>query len=95
MVEWMLVEEALLTTTGETATHESSPGAFRSFCPKCGTGLFYRNDVIFPGQVDIQSVTLDDPATAPAPGAQVQVADQRDWVPDLASIESFDRYPGM
>lgn len=94
MVEWMLVEEAaLMTTKGEVATYESSPGAFRSFCPTCGTGLFYRNQGIFPGKVDVQTATLDNPADAPAPTAQVQLAERREWVERMQDIKGFERYP--
>jgi hypothetical protein len=95
MVEWMLVDEEALSVEGDVATFESSSGTYRSFCPTCGTGLFYRNEAVFPGQADVQTVTLDDPASAPLPAAQVQVAEQRDWIPSLATIHAFDRYPGM
>lgn len=90
----MLAEESALHVTGEPATFESSPGTFRSFCARCGTGLFYRNQRLFPGQVDIQTVTLDEPGRAPPPAAQVQAADQREWLPVLGSIHAFERYPG-
>lgn len=93
MVEWMLVEETVLETMGEIATYESSPGAFRSFCPNCGTGLFYRNKDIFPGKVDIQTATLDNPAEAPVPGVQVQLAERREWVVRMQDIKGFERYP--
>jgi hypothetical protein len=95
MVEWMLVDEDALTTAGEAATFESSPGTLRSFCPACGTGLFYRNAAVFPGQVDVQTATLDQPERAPLPAAQVQVAEARNWVTELAAIHAFERYPGM
>ena len=95
MVEWMLVDQDALSTSGETATFESSPGTFRSFCASCGTGLFYRNATTFPGQVDIQTVTLDRPDEAPAPGAQVQLREARSWIAAFGSIHGFDRYPGM
>jgi hypothetical protein len=28
-------------------------GTIRQFCGTCGTGLFYVNEAIFPGQIDI------------------------------------------
>ena len=95
MVEWMLVDETALVASGPTTTAESSPGAFRSFCPTCGTGLFYRNAAIFPDQVDIQTVTLDAPERAPPPSAQMQVAEARGWISQIESIDAFDRFPGM
>ena len=36
---------------------------------KCGTALFYTNDVIFPGQTDVQIATLDDPRCDRSAGA--------------------------
>ena len=95
MVEWMLVDEPALSVAGEVATIESSRGTFRSFCAQCGTGLLYRNEAAFPGQVDIQTVTLDDPEQAPPPAGQVQAAEQRGWVADMGSIPASARYPGM
>lgn len=94
MVEWMLVDEEALGVTGAAAAIETSPGALRSFCPACGTGLFYRNAAVFPDQVDIQTATLDEPERAPDPAAQVQVAEARGWVAGIAAIDAFDRYPG-
>lgn len=93
MVEWMLVDEAALEVSGEPASFEGSPGAVRSFCARCGTGLFYRNAAIFPGQVDVQAATLDDPGSVAAPAYQVQRADARDWARRLDSIPAFDRFP--
>jgi hypothetical protein len=93
LVEWMLAEESALAVTGEPAEFESSPGALRSFCGRCGTGLFYRNAAIFPGQVDIQTATLDRPDAAPPPGAQVQLAERRASIARLESIPGFERYP--
>ena len=95
MVEWMLVDDAALSVTGEPATIETSPGALRGFCRACGTGLFYRNAAIFPGQVDVQTVTLDNPDQAPPPGAQMQLAEARGWAKAKDAIEGFERYPGM
>jgi hypothetical protein len=94
LVEWMLADEGALEVSGETIHFDSSPGAVRSFCGRCGTGLFYRNDSIFPGQVDIQTVTLDDPHSAPEVAAQVQVAERRPEIARLDSIPAFERYPG-
>ena len=93
MVEWMLADESALSVQGEPATFESSPGTVRSFCATCGTGLFYRNRAVFPGQVDVQTATLDDPGQAPPPTAQVQSVEQRVWVANLGAIQAFQRYP--
>ena len=93
VVAWMLVDEGSIEISGEPRVYESSPGAFRSFCGKCGTGLFYRSEVIFPGQVDIQIATLDDPE-AVVPKAQIQLAERIGWMGQLDELTTFERYPG-
>ena len=95
MVAWYAVQEdQLRLLSGEPALYEGTPGAQRQFCPRCGTGLFYRNAAILPGIVDIQSATFDDPA-ASAPDAQIQCAERLPWVADMAEMPQFARYPGM
>ena len=67
--------------------------AGRHFCPNCGTALFYTNEQIFPGQIDVQIATLDDP-DAIAPDAQIQAAERIGWMERLDQMPAFDRYPG-
>jgi hypothetical protein len=94
MVAWAAFAEGeLAVTQGDTTTFNSSGSAMRSFCPTCGTGLFYRNAEYLPGIVDIQSATLDDPSALPA-GAHIQVAERIDWMADAHSLPAFERYPG-
>lgn len=94
MVGWIAFPvSAVQLTAGDTAVYASSPGVERHFCIGCGTGLFYFNEAVLPGLVDIQSATLDDAETQ-APGAQIQVAERLPWVPGLADIPAFDRFPG-
>ena len=77
---------------GETTTFNSSGNTMRSFCPTCGTGLFYRNEEYLPGIVDIQSATLDDPSVFPA-GAHIQTAERISWMADAHSLPAFERFP--
>ena len=78
--------------TGAPKTINSSGAAMRSFCPECGTGLFYRNAQNLPGLIDVQVSTLDDPSALP-PKVQVQTAERQSWVPHLGTLNAFDRYP--
>ncbi len=48
----------------------------------CGTGLFYTSEAIFPGQIDVQIATLDDP-DAFVPQAQIQTAERIGWMEKL------------
>lgn len=92
MVGWALFSQDLVMVDGRPVDHVSSPGVTRRFCGVCGTGLFYLNDKVFPGQVDIQSATLDDPSPMPAQ-ARIQMADAPDWMVDLDALPGFQRFP--
>jgi hypothetical protein len=93
MVAWGLVGKDQLKVEGETREYASSENGRRHFCPQCGTALFYTNDQIFPGQIDVQIATLDDP-NAIRPDVQIQVADRIGWMTQLDQMPTFDRYPG-
>lgn len=93
MVAWGLVAKDELKVEGQTTEYASSECGRRHFCPACGTALFYTNDQIFPGQVDVQIATLDDP-DAIVPVAQIQVADRIGWMSRLGEMPEFQRYPG-
>lgn len=93
MVVWaMFPESAFKVIAGTPKTVNSSGAAMRSFCPNCGTGLYYRNAENLPGLVDVQVSTLDNPGALP-PTVQVQTAERQSWVPHLAALPAFERYP--
>ncbi len=93
MVAWGLVAKDDLKVEGETKEYASSEHGRRHFCPNCGTSLFYTSEAYFPGQIDVQTATLDDPDEVP-PDTQVQVAERLGWVTRLDSMPAFERYPG-
>ena len=93
MVAWGLVPKDQLKVDGETTEYASSEHGRRHFCSNCGTALFYTNDQIFPGQIDVQIATLDDP-DAIVPDAQIQTAERIGWIDRLAQMPAFERYPG-
>lgn len=94
MVAWAaFAEDEFSLLQGELSTFNSSGTAMRSFCPKCGTGIAYRNAKYLPGIVDIQSATLDDPDALPA-GAHIQTAERIGWMSEAHSLPEFERYPG-
>ncbi|MBV9931183.1 MAG: GFA family protein [Alphaproteobacteria bacterium] len=92
-VSWALVKREELGIQGETRDYASSEHGRRHFCPTCGTALFYTNEAVFPGAIDVQTCTLDDP-DAIAPTAQIQVAERVGWMARLDSLPAFERYPG-
>lgn len=91
-VAWAMAQADQVTITGETTVYASSEHARRHFCPKCGTSLFYTNDVVFPGLIDVQSATLDDPDAIPL-GGQIQMAERIGWMGRLDDLPAFERYP--
>jgi len=95
MVGWsMYPADAVKVTKGTPKIYESSTNGRRSFCPACGTGLFYTNAVNLPGIIDIQSATYDDPAVLP-PQVHVQIAERIPWMEHAHELQTFDRYPPM
>lgn len=93
-VGWIAFAADQVTITGTPAAYRSSEHGTREFCATCGTGLFYRNPVVLPDVVDIQSGTLDEPDALP-PGAQIMVKERLGWVPAMTSLPEFRSYPGM
>jgi hypothetical protein len=93
MVGWtMYPREAIRVTQGAPKIYASSDHGRRHFCPECGTGLFYTNAQIFPGIIDIQSATYDDPDAVPAQ-AHIQVAERISWMERAHELPMFERFP--
>ena len=90
---WAMAAADQVTITGEPLTYASSEHGRRLFCGACGTSLFYTNDVVFPGMIDVQSATLDDPDAIPLQ-AQIQTAERIGWMTHLGDLPEFERYPG-
>ena len=92
-VAWAMAAADQVTIAGEPVTYASSEHGRRLFCGACGTSLFYTNDVVFPGMIDVQSATLDDPDAIPLQ-AQIQTAERIGWMTHLGDLPAFERYPG-
>ena len=94
MVAWIAFKtDNFRVLQGEPKSFTGTGKSIRHFCSHCGTPLFFFNEDMLPGIVDIQTVTLDDP-DAHEPKAQVQVADRRKWMAKLDEMPEFERYPG-
>lgn len=93
MVAWAMVRaEQFAVTQGAVRTRNSSGASMRSFCPDCGTGLYFTNAEMLPGIVDVQSATLDDPDSLPAE-VHIQVAERIGWMADQHRLPEFARFP--
>lgn len=91
MVGWIMVSDDRLTVRGEPSIYPSSEHARRYFCIQCGTSLFYSNDALMPGRVDVQSATLDEPDSLP-PEAHVQVGERIAWMKDVHQLPEHERW---
>lgn len=89
----MFKAEQFTVTQGTVTTHNSSGASMRSFCPKCGTGLYFTNEENLPGIVDVQSATLDDPDALPAQ-SHIQTAERIGWMAQQHALPAFARFPG-
>ena len=94
MVGWALFAQDQVTITGTPVDFNSSRDNHRQFCGTCGTGLFFYSESVFPGLVDIQTATFDDP-DALAPSVCIQMADAPAWMAAVGDLPKFDRYPEM
>jgi hypothetical protein len=93
MVGWTMYKaDAVKITKGTPKVYNSSADGRRQFCPECGTGLFYVNDKMLPGIIDIQSATYDDPNAVPAQ-AHIQVAERIGWMERAHELPAFERFP--
>ena len=93
MVGWtMYRRDAVEVTKGVPKIYASSDNGRRHFCPECGTGLFYTNDQMLPGIIDIQSATYDNPDAVPAK-AHIQIAERIGWMATAHELPMFERFP--
>jgi hypothetical protein len=89
---WVGYPTAGLTVEGEPASYASSEGVVRQFCSACGTSLFYFNEMLLPGLVDVLTVTLDAPEDCP-PKLHVMTSDALPWEAGLDDLPKFERFP--
>jgi hypothetical protein len=93
MVGWAMVAANQVRITGKPRIYKSSEHGRRLFCGDCGTGLFYINEEVLPGMIDIQSGTLDQPEQLPAQ-VHIQTAERLQWMETAHELPSYERYPG-
>lgn len=92
LVGWAMFEIAAVTCDRSTTkVFESSEGVSRSFCPACGTTLFFEADFL-PGLMDITTESLDDPDAA-RPTAQIWTKNETECVKTLGTMVRFEELP--
>lgn len=93
VVAWAMFSRDAVTVEGDPASYNSSKDVQRSFCGRCGTGLFYESETILPGKINVRSATLDKPEMV-TPRAMIQMADAPDWLRHIDELPKFERYSG-
>jgi len=94
VLAWAMIAARETNVTGEVKVYHSSETGRRSFCPKCGTGLFFTNGQLRDmGMMQVRIAALDKPE-AIAPVLQVQMAEQIGWMARLGELPSCERFPG-
>ncbi len=91
-VAWGLIPRDALQLNGEPQVYQSSENGRRHFCGTCGSSLFYSNEQVFPGMIDVMTATLDDPDAIPMQ-LHVQTAEQIGWMKTAHELPAFERYP--
>jgi len=94
MVAWAAFAGAQFAVLrGVPSSYNGSGASYRHFCPTCGSGMWFVNEEVLPGLVDIQVATLDDPDFFP-PSVHIQTAERLGWMKDTESLPAFERFPG-
>lgn len=79
-VAWITVASADFSfISGEPKRYQTETGAWRTFCPDCGTSLTYEHGDR-PHEIDITTGSLDDPESF-APTRDVFADEKLSWVP--------------
>ena len=84
LAAFVTVAAADLSVTGDVAGYRASDFATRSFCPHCGSTLFWRRDGA--DDVDIFIGTVDDLSAAPPPAHHLWAENHPAWLPQVPGI---------
>ena len=91
-VAWaMYAEPQVVFPAGTPTVYESSPGARRGFCGRCGTQISFTADYI-PGIIDITIGSLDDPARV-APSFHYWESKRLPWVHFADDLPRHPEFP--
>jgi hypothetical protein len=79
MVAWFSVKQTdFAIVRGGLTLYRSSTIGTRGFCPTCGTQITFQDERL-PGEIDITTASLDDPAAVP-PEYHIFTSSKLDWV---------------
>ena len=91
-IAWAMYEDAQVTFPNARPTvYESSPGARRGFCSRCGTQICFSADYI-PGLVDITIGSFDEPGRMP-PALHYWESERLPWVEFADHLPRYAEFP--
>ena len=93
VVAWAMVEQDRIEFTQAPTVYESSPGARRGFCGRCGTPISFSADYL-PGLVDVTIGSLDEPARV-APAFHYWDAERLPWLRIDDGLPRHREFPPM
>lgn len=95
VLAWAMFPSAEVSVDGEACVYPSSESGRRSFCGKCGMGLFFTNAALDRmGMVQVRIAALDDPDGI-APRMQAPTAERVSWMRTAHALPAFERFPGQ
>lgn len=91
-VAWAMYQASQVTFLNDPpAVYESSPGASRGFCPRCGTQISFVAEYI-PGLIDITIGSLDDPSQV-SPQLHYWESKRLPWVHFADQLPRYPEFP--
>ena len=92
VVGWaMFQRDDVVFEASRVSTYASSDGVVRSFCPSCGTSLFFEADYI-PGLIDVTTESFDDPGEV-MPVAHIWTRHETALMRALGGLDRYDELP--
>lgn len=85
-------EDSLVASQGLPKTINSSGATMRSFCPDCGTTLFYRNQEILPNIAEVALASFDPDGTL-TPTMQIVTAERVGWMRHVNELPAHEGFP--
>jgi len=93
-VAWAMFEQGQVEfVVVKPSQYESSPGARRGFCPRCGTPISFTADYI-PGLIDITIGSLDEPSRLP-PAFHYWDAERLPWLQLADTLPRHAKFPPL
>ena len=88
MLTWASWPLAAVRIAGAPAQFESSPGVRRSFCPRCGSTLFWQQLTREPAEIDIAAGSIDE-ADLLRPEDHIFTKSRRTWLPLCDGLPAY------